>query len=102
MNNKTHSGLVLYVLHGSTPKQCHLGLYSTFNEAYDAMQEYFDKTLDEDGARKDLYRYDIYNIFTQEVGLAVTDGGTYQKIAENYVADYAAGTLKQVDKFFLY
>ena len=101
MNNKTNSGLVLYILHGSTPKQCHLGLYSTFNDAYDAMQEYFNLTLDEDGAGKHLYQFDVYNIFSQEVDLAVTDKGTYQRIAENYVADYAAGTLKQIDKFFL-
>ena len=97
MNNKTHSGLVLYVLHGARPKQCHLGLYSTFNDAYDAMHEYFEQTLDEDGAGKDLYQYDLYNIFTQEVDLGVTDKGTYERIAENYVADYSAGTLKQLD-----
>jgi hypothetical protein len=97
MNNKSHSGLVLYVLHGARPKQCHLGLYSTFNDAYDAMHEYFEQTLDEDGAGKDLYQYDLYNIFTQEVDLGVTDKGTYERIAENYIADYSAGTLKQVD-----
>jgi hypothetical protein len=96
MNNKPHSGLVLYVLHGSEPKRQHLGLYSTYNDAYDAMQEYFDKTLDEDGAGRDLYQFDTYTIFSQEVDVAVGQKGTYQRIAEGYKADYAAGTLKQL------
>ena len=95
MNNKAHSGLVLYVLHGSAPKQSHLGLYSSYNDAYDAMQEYFDKTLDEDGSGKYLYQFDHYTIFSQEVDLGVTDKGTYQRMVGNYAADYAAGTLKQ-------
>lgn len=96
MNNKTHSGLVLYVLHGSTPKRQHLGLYSTFNDAYDAMQEYFEKTLDEDGAGKYLYQFNTYTIFSQEVDLAVGQKGTYQRISEEYQANYVTGTLKQV------
>ena len=96
MNNKTHSGLVLYVLHGSAPKLQHLGLYSSYNDAYDAMQEYFDKTLDEDGTGKYLYQFDTYTIFSQEVDLAVTSKGTYQRMTESYVADYAAATLKQL------
>jgi len=98
MNNKTHSGLVLYVLNGSAPKSQNLGLYSTFNDAYDAMQKYFDISLDEDGAGKYLYQFDNYTIFSQEVDLAVTDRGTYQRISESYVADYTEGALKQLTK----
>jgi hypothetical protein len=98
MNNKTHSGIVLYVLQGSAPKQSHLGLYSTYNDAYDAMQDYFDKTLDEDRSGKYLYQFNHYTIFSQEVDLAVMDKGTYQRMVGNYVADYAAGTLNQFDK----
>lgn len=99
MNNKTHSGLVLYILNGSAPKKQLLGLYSTFNDAHDAMQEYFDKTLDEDGAGKYLYQFDTYTIFSQEVDLAVGDKGTYQRVSESYTADYAQGKLEQLNQY---
>lgn len=99
MNNKTFSGSVMYILNGSAPKLQVLGLYSTFNDAYDAMQEYFDKTLDEDGAGKYLYQFDTYTIFSQEVDLAVGNRGTYQRISESYVANYTEGVLKQLVQY---
>lgn len=99
MNNKTFSGSVMYLLNGSAPKLQILGLYSTFNDAYDAMQEYFDKTLDEDGAGKYLYQFDHYTIFSQEVDLAVGGKETYQRVSESYQADYAAGTLNQLVQY---
>lgn len=99
MNNKTHSGLVLYVLNGSAPKKQLLGLYSSFNDAYDALQEYFNKTLDEDGAGKYLYQFDAYTIFSQEVDLEVGTRGRYQRVSESYQANYVQGKLEQLNQY---
>jgi hypothetical protein len=101
MDNKIHSGTVIYMLRGSVPRQQHLGLYSTFNDAYDALEDYFDRTLDEDGSGKYLYQFDTYTILSQEVDVPVLFNrhDHWQGVREDYCADYTNGTLKQLPKF---
>ena len=84
----------VYCLSGILPVKQLLGLYETYNEAYDAMQEYFDKTLDEDGAGKYLYQYDKYLIESRDVGLPADKQKQIWYV--EYKADYAAGTCKEV------
>jgi hypothetical protein len=59
----------VYCLSGILPVKQLLGMYESFNEAYDALQVYFDKSLDEDGAGKYMYQFDKYLIESREVGL---------------------------------
>ena len=79
-----------YCLSGILPVKQLLGVYESYNEAYDALQAYFTKTLDEDGAGKYLYQYDKYLIESRDVGLPA-----YKQNRIWYVecdADYCAGT----------
>jgi len=84
----------VYLLSGIIPVTQLLGVYESFNEAYDALQAYFDKSLDEDGAGKYMYQFDKYLIDSREVGREAYN----QKRAwyVEYQADYAAGTCKEV------
>lgn len=84
----------VYCLSGIFPVKQLLGLYQTYNEAYDAMQEYFNNTLDEDGAGKYLYQYDKYLIESRDVGLPADKQNRIWYV--EYKADYAAGTCKEI------
>jgi hypothetical protein len=83
----------IYLLSGILPVKQLLGAYESFNEAKDALDQYFDRTLDEDGAGKYLYQFDKYIIESREVGREAYN----QKRAwyVEYNADYAAGTCKE-------
>ena len=59
----------VYCLSGILPVKQLLGMYESFNEAYDALQVYFDKSLDEDGAGKYMYQFDKDLIESRDVGL---------------------------------
>jgi hypothetical protein len=84
----------VYLLSGIIPVTQLLGVYESFNEAYDALQAYFDKTLDEDGAGKYLYQFDKYLIESREVGRPAYNQQRTWYV--EYQADYAAGTCKEV------
>lgn len=84
----------IYILSGTKPIKGLLGLYESFNEAYDAMQEYFNKSLDEDGAGKFMYQYDEFAIQSREVGRPADDQVNIWYV--EYKADYAAGTCKEI------
>lgn len=84
----------IYVLSGTKPINGLLGLYDSFNEAFDAMQAYFEKSLNEDGAGKYMYQFDTYLIESRDVGLPADRQNKIWHV--EYKADYAAGTCKEI------
>ena len=83
----------VYCLSGILPVKQLLGVYGTYNDAYYALQIYFDKTLDEDGAGKHLYQYDTYLIESREVDRPADSQNRTWYV--EYDADYVAGTCKE-------
>lgn len=88
------NGHTIYLLSGIKPVTQILGAYESYNEAYDALQAYFDRTLDEDGKGKYLYQFDKYLIESQEIGRPVHNQMRVWYV--EYEADYASGTCKEV------
>ena len=82
-----------YCLSGILPVKQLLGVYGSYNEAYDALQAYFNTSLDEDGAGKFHYQYETYLIESREVGLPADRQKQIWYV--EYDADYAAGTCKE-------
>ncbi len=83
----------VYCLSGILPVKQLLGVYETYNEAYDALQAYFNTSRDEDGAGKFHYQYDKYLIESRDVGLPADRQNRIWYV--EYNADYCAGTCKE-------
>jgi hypothetical protein len=84
----------VYLLTGLLPVKQILGVYESFYEAKDALNQYFDRTLDEDGAGKYLYQFDKYIIESREVGREAFNQKRVWYV--EFQTDYAAGTCKEV------